>query len=152
MTAAVVGSTVLIALAVLLLLLLLLLTLVFDKRDQKEELRWCGVGRKITTVLSRIRDTKQTHNKWEAHVLQLDVITYGESANHAIAMAEEAARMCYAHDLATGAVREDAPDSAWRASFGLDTYPPSKLNRLSDEQESVVVEHTVFVDYLSDET
>lgn len=41
-------------------------------------------------------------NGWVAHVLHLDVVTKGDSLNHAIEMAEEAAGIVLAEDLSRG--------------------------------------------------
>lgn len=54
---------------------------------------------------------------WGAHVLDLDVVTQGDTLDHAVAMAEEAAAMTLADDLARGLdpLRRRAPPADWEA-------------------------------------
>jgi hypothetical protein len=60
-------------------------------------------------------------NQWEAHVLDLDVVTYGNSLTHAVEMAIEAAHMVLADDLEDGRdpFERRAPDEDWLAMYEL---------------------------------
>ncbi len=58
---------------------------------------------------------------WEAHVLDLDVVTYGKTLAHAVEMALEAARMIVVDDLQEGRDPSErrAPDEEWREMYEL---------------------------------
>lgn len=67
------------------------------------------------------RRPPEGRDQWEAHVLDLDVVTYGNSLAHAIEMAIDAAHMVLSDDLAEGRDPSErrAPDEDWKEMYGL---------------------------------
>lgn len=99
--------------------------------------------RGITTVLTYV-DEKIG---WEAHVLELDLVTYGRSLNHAVAMAEEAATMMYEDNLSRGVPVRHAPAAEWAVTDDLRSYVPSTLNNVPVVEKRLVVDHVIGITY-----
>jgi predicted RNase H-like HicB family nuclease len=63
-----------------------------------------------------VTPSEQLAGQWVAHCLNLDVVTQGNSIEHAFEMAQEAILMAIADDLAEGLdpmERQPAPQSCW---------------------------------------
>lgn len=56
----------------------------------------------VHVIFRRLDREKFEEHRWEAHVLELNVVTYGKSLGHAIDMAVEAAEMVIHDDLSAG--------------------------------------------------
>lgn len=90
---------------------------------------------KVSALFTRLRDSE---HRWEAHVLDLDVITYGDSLQHAVQMALEAARMVLEDDLMDERepLHRRAPDADWtqfrKVQSGATTSGSSQLRTLGE--------------------
>jgi predicted RNase H-like HicB family nuclease len=70
--------------------------------------------------------------KWLAHCLHLDILTQGDSVEHAFAMAQEAVELAVLEDVAQGLdplERAPAPEEEWRPLYDLlhDFVPLSEV-------------------------
>jgi hypothetical protein len=86
--------------------------------------------------------------EWEAHVLDLDVVTYGLTLAHAVEMAMEAARMVVVDDLQAGGdpSKRRAPDEEWQEMYDLQERAShgvgAKLRTLGDLIKDPATEKT----------
>lgn len=80
---------------------------------------------------------------WVAHCLDLDVVTYGVSLQHALEMVLEATRMVLDHDAAVGRDSLDrrAPDEYWEKLDALRKAPKMRIPvaLLGSRQEDVKI-------------
>jgi predicted RNase H-like HicB family nuclease len=69
------------------------------------------------TLWVTVRRADDVPGEWVSHVLDLDVVTQGQSVQHALHMAREAAEMVILHDLNDSkdplARGETAPEECW---------------------------------------
>lgn len=69
------------------------------------------------TFVVLVTPSKDVQGQWVAHCLNIDVVTQGDSIQHAFAMAREAVMQVVEDDLAHGfdpLERPDADESCWR--------------------------------------
>ena len=86
----------------------------------------------LVTPASGLQDGDQ----WVAHCLQLDVVSQGNSIEHAFQMICEACWMAISSDLADGLdpfLREPAPDEAWAPYYEI-MKNPVPLSRVPVER------------------
>ncbi len=74
---------------------------------------------RIYNFHAMMRPAEDLPDQWTAHVLELDVVTQGDSPVHAARMADEAAAMVIAEDIGAGRDPLDrrAPESFWEELY-----------------------------------
>ena len=76
----------------------------------------------IRNVWVLVTRSEEMPDKWVAHCLDLDIVTQGDSVDHAFAMAREAVNMVIQDDLAEGLNpfdRQPAPGEDWAELYSL---------------------------------
>jgi hypothetical protein len=85
-----------------------------------------------------LRRAPESGNRWEAHVLELGVVTYGDSLSHVIAMANEASYMVLVDDIEAGRnpLARRAPDEDWQELYELRKH--ARFCEIEDIDEDAV--------------